>query len=191
MSTLKRVGSFATLVLAGANALAGTDPFDGLWKCTGCRNDMTIVIRSDGESVEYDSEISYDNGRKSKTHYAARYDGSLAFVTGSTGMMLPVSLRRIDSHTVEATYIRGFQVVASSRRIVSESGDLMTITTTSKDSTGKVESSNVCVFVKQAASSRAQPHDAAAGAESHTAREVLHPQQTRGHREPAARPVSP
>lgn len=52
-------------------------------------------------------------------------------------MMLPVTLRRIDAHTVVATYTKEMVVVATSKRIVSKDGRIMTITTTSKSASGK------------------------------------------------------
>jgi hypothetical protein len=52
------------------------------------------------------------------------------------GLLLPVSLKRVDSNTVEASYMRGFQVVATSRRVISKDGLVMTVTTTSKDKDG-------------------------------------------------------
>jgi len=58
---------------------------------------------------------------------------------------LPVSLKRIDRNTVEASYLRGRQVVATSRRVVSKDGRTMTITTTSPDKDGKTVT-NVGVY---------------------------------------------
>jgi hypothetical protein len=59
------------------------------------------------------------------------------FVMGSGGLLLPVSLKRLDANTVVATYKRGGQVVAISRRVVSKDGRKMTITTNSPDQLGK------------------------------------------------------
>jgi hypothetical protein len=52
-------------------------------------------------------------------------------------MLLPVSLKQLDSNTVVASYTRALQAVATSRRVVSKDGRLMTITTTSRDRSGK------------------------------------------------------
>jgi hypothetical protein len=50
--------------------------------------------------------------------------------------MLPVKLKKIDSRTVVASYAHGLVFVATSRRVVSEDGRQMTITT-SQDRSGK------------------------------------------------------
>jgi hypothetical protein len=62
-------------------------------------------------------------------------------------MLLPVSLQQVDSNTVVATYSRALQVVATSRRVVSRDGRFMTITTTSRDRSGK-NITNVGVYKK-------------------------------------------
>jgi hypothetical protein len=67
---------------------------------------------------------------------------------GARGMMLPVSLKKIDSRTVVASYTRLLQVVATSRRVVSSDGRSMTITTVSKDPAGK-RVTTIGVYEKQ------------------------------------------
>ncbi len=156
-----RSGIGAALALLGLSAassvaLAADDPFDGKWKIDLARSQfsssdppaqMTITMQTSGESVQYDSETSYSGGRVSRAHYIARYGGPLALVTGSFGMMVPVSLKMIDTNTVEASYIRGFQLVATSRRTLSEEGRLLTITTTSIEP-GAKSTTSVSVFVR-------------------------------------------
>jgi hypothetical protein len=61
--------------------------------------------------------------------------------------MAPVSVRRIDSHTVEASYMRGFKTAAVSRRVVSKNGLVLTIITTSSGESG-IEHSKVGVYDK-------------------------------------------
>lgn len=62
-------------------------------------------------------------------------------------MQAPVSLKRIDANTVEAHYMKSLEVVATSRRVVSKDGRVMTVTTTSKDKAG-VSVTNVGVYEK-------------------------------------------
>ena len=66
------------------------------------------------------------------------------------GLMAPVSLQRLDERTVVASYKRGMQVVATSRRVVSRNGRVMTITTVSPDKDGR-SVTNVGVYEKVAA----------------------------------------
>jgi hypothetical protein len=86
--------------------------------------------------VEYQSVSVQPDGRTVTTEYVADYLGHLALVVGNTGLMAPVSIRKVDSRTVEAAYIRGLKPVAVSRRVVSKNGLAMTITTTSLSDSG-------------------------------------------------------
>jgi hypothetical protein len=52
-----------------------------------------------------------------RSEYTAEYDGKQVIVRGSRGMLLPVSLKRPDSHTVIASYTKELHVVATSRRV--------------------------------------------------------------------------
>jgi len=132
--------------LLAASAAASTDPFLGRWTLNlrrskypagACPKRMVIEMNSVERGIHYRSETTYANGNTLRAEYTADYDGKPAIVLGSRGMLLPVSLKRIDSHTVIASYTKSSEVVATSRRVVSGDGRLMTITTTSKDQSGK------------------------------------------------------
>jgi len=94
---------------------------------------MTIEMEAAGNGVHYRSDSTYADGRTTHSEYTAQYDGVQVLVTGEHGLMLPVSLKRIDALTVVASYTKGLVVVATSRRVVSADGQRMTITTMSKD----------------------------------------------------------
>ncbi len=122
------------------------DPFAGTWQLNPqksmyshatCPRRMVIVMTCVGNGVRYRSETTYANGNSSRSEYNANYDGKEAIVMGSGGLLLPVSLKRLDAKTVVATYTRGRQIIATSRRAVSRDGRKMTITTTSPDRSGK------------------------------------------------------
>ena len=134
------------MAILAANAWAAADPFVGRWVLDvqrskyppgACPKSMVIRMETAGKGVHYQSDVVYANGGKVHSEYTADYDGNQAIVTGRVGMMLPVFLKRIDSHTVVASYTKNLLVVATSERVVSEDGRLMTITTTSKDASGK------------------------------------------------------
>jgi hypothetical protein len=113
-----------------------------------CPKSMFIEMEAAGSGIRYRSETSLPDGRFLRSQYTADYNGSPVIVMGTHGMMLPVSLKRVDFRTVVATYKRGFIVVATSRRVVSEDGREMTVTTTSKDASGKTVTT-VGVYAKQ------------------------------------------
>ena len=133
-----------TLLLSAA--LWATDPFVGKWTLNTqkskyppgtCPTRMDIEMEPAGHGVHYRSETTLANGRSTSSDYTADYNGKQAIVMGAHGMLLPVSLKRINSNTVVASYTKSLQVVATSRRVVSWDGRLMTITTTSQDPSGK------------------------------------------------------
>lgn len=135
-------------LLISATVLVATghsDPFAGTWKLNvekssyppgACPRQMVIVMETAGEGVNYRSETVYENGSLARAQYTADYSGREAMVTGNAGVLLPVSLKKVDENTVMASYKRGFQVVATSRRMLSPDRRMMTITTISKDKSG-------------------------------------------------------
>src|ERR1700704_5655834 len=135
----------ANVLAASAPRSANSDLFTGTWKLNpqkssyprgACPKRMGIVMEPAGEGVHYRSETTYANGNSTRSEYSADYSGREAIVTGSAGLLLPVSLKRVDARTVIARYTRGLQIVAPSRRVVSNDGKLMTVTTTSPDQSG-------------------------------------------------------
>jgi hypothetical protein len=134
----------ATLGICAASAAA--DPFTGTWRMDlrkskypagGLPRSMVIEIQAEGDGIRYRSDTVDAYGRTTKAEYVAGYDGREAVVKGTVGLLLPVSLKRLNPYTVEASYLRGGQIVATSRRTVSKDGRVMTIITTSIDKDGK------------------------------------------------------
>jgi len=149
-----------TLLLSPTIALAA-DPFSGRWSLDpkrskypvgDCPKRMTIDMTETEHGVRYHSETQFVNGRSSSADYSANYDEKPVFVTGDRGMLLPVSLKRVGPHIVVATYMNGFQIAATSRRVVSANGDLMTVTTISRSAAGKAVT-HVGVYVRRSLSS--------------------------------------
>lgn len=143
MRKILALAMFAALWTAAA---AAADPFAGRWKLNvmhshypagACPTSMVIEIEEIGGGIRYDSDTRYRNGAETHTQYAAMHDGKPVIVTSSRGLMLPVSLKRIDARTVEAIYSRGLQVIATSRRTVSSDGKRMKITTLTTDASGR------------------------------------------------------
>lgn len=132
--------------LIATRATASTDPFVGEWKLNvqrsvypagTCPKQMMIEMTATARGVHYHSNTAYANGTTTQAQYVADYNGKQAAVMGDRGFLLPVSLKRIDSRTVLASYMRGTDLMATSRRVVSPDGRTMTITTKSRPSPGK------------------------------------------------------
>lgn len=149
--------SSIAVCLLMASASASSDPFVGRWilhpehskyPLGACPKRMVIEMKSIGNGIRYHSETTYSNGSAMQSNYQAQYNGAESIVVGGRGMLLPVSLKRVDSHTVVASYKRFLQVVATSRRVVSADGRSMTITTTSKDVKG-LRVTSVGVYERQ------------------------------------------
>src|SRR5262249_48624298 len=119
---------FAIALMFASVVSAATDPFVGTWALNLERSKyppgtlpkrMIIRMESADNGIRYRSETIDAAGRTSTAEYVAGYDGKEAIVKGHVGLLLPVSLKRVDANTVESSYMRGFQVVATSRRVVS------------------------------------------------------------------------
>lgn len=132
--------------LIATRATASTDLFLGEWKLNvqrsaypagTCPKQMTIEMTATARGVRYHSNTTYANGTSTQAQYIANYNGKQAAVMGDRGFLLPVSLKRLDSHTILASYMRGMELLATSRRVVSPDGRRMTITTKSRSSAGK------------------------------------------------------
>ena len=97
---------------------------------------MVIVMDAVPGGIHYKSKAvrAGRNGMAESSvtaEYTADYDGKLAMVLGNSGIMAPVQLHRLNARSVAADYVRGFQRIARSVRVVSADGATMTITTTS------------------------------------------------------------
>jgi hypothetical protein len=134
-------------------ARAASDPFVGTWvldpqhsryESAEVPRQMVIVMSPAGEGIHYRSQTTLSNGRIVSSEYTADYEGGLAIVVGSAGIMAPVSLRRVDDRTVVCSYMKGIRTVATSRRVVSANGSTLTITT--EDGT---TGTNLAVFNKR------------------------------------------
>ena len=154
---MKTISILIAAVVLVTSATASTDLFIGRWildvqhskyPAGTCPKSMVIEMETAGTGIRYHSETTYANGGKTQANYRATYNGQQAVVMGARGMLLPVSLKKIDHHTVVASYARLLQVVATSRRVVSADGQIMTITTISRDAAGK-RVTTIGVYEKQ------------------------------------------
>ena len=145
---MRQVRYLAIAVLLLSPALLGAeDLFLGRWvldpkvsryPAGHCPKQMTIEMSVADGGVHYHSETRLMGGQTFSADYIAAYDDKPAMVTGTKGVLLPISLKQIRPNTVIARYTRGFETVATSRRTLSVDGQLMTVTTSSKDRSGKL-----------------------------------------------------
>jgi hypothetical protein len=91
---------------------------------------MVIVMSAVEGGIHYRSETKYANSRVRVAEYTALYDGSISMVTGTYGVLAPVSLRRVSADRVRASYFSGMQVVGTSNRRLTGDGRMMMVTTT-------------------------------------------------------------
>lgn len=150
---ISRIVPIVVLFLAPA-LLHAADPFLGKWTLDtknsnyprgGCPKQMTIEMTDTGHGVHYHSDTLMQSGNSFTADYTANYDERPVIVSGSKGILLPVSLKRLQPNEVLANYNSGLLVRATSRRIISDNGGLMTVTTISQDSEG-IPVTNISVY---------------------------------------------
>ena len=133
-------------VLALPAARAGEDSFIGTWSLDVQQSqygkddlprEAQLRFEPVTEGVRYSSRTTFRDGAVLTAAYTADYEGHLAMVYGARGFLAPVSLKRIDAHTLQADYCRGLHTVASSRSVLSADGGTLTVTTTSMSREGK------------------------------------------------------
>jgi|RhiMethySRZTD1v2_1073278.scaffolds.fasta_scaffold83942_2 hypothetical protein len=150
-----------SLCIFAAAALAADDPFLGTWKANVAKSafspgppptSVTVTIEPNGTNgIKVTVEAINAKGEKTVAHYSANYDGKeYPFVQTGAGAVSgqTVSLKRIDSHTVErTTYVEGKQLMTE-QWVVSQDGKTRTVTQTGTNAQGQAVH-NVVVNDKQ------------------------------------------
>lgn len=129
----------ATLLVAlalgtGFTARAADDPMDGTWKLNLAKSKIdpgpgpkSLVNKYQSDS-KGNVKVTTDNvsatGESTHREYTERYDGKEYDANSRGGDT--VTLKRIDSHTIEGFYKRNGKVRATFRRTVSKDGKTMT-----------------------------------------------------------------
>jgi hypothetical protein len=114
------------------------------------RQSMTNTTESQGDGIKSHSEGMAADGSSLNYTYSGKYDGKDNPVTG-TGAPNgadTVALKRIDSHTSEATFKKGGKVVNTARVSISADGKVRTITAKGTGPDGKPTSLHL-VYEKQ------------------------------------------
>jgi hypothetical protein len=146
----------ADIVNLSAQAI---DPRIGTWKLNVTKSkyspgpapqSLTVKVEPSGQGGEkVTAEFVNADGTRTTTQYTeTNFDGKDYPLTGSQFGADTVSLKRIDKWTTERTDKKGSTVVQTLRRVVSQDGKTMTVTTKGTNAQGQAMN-NVGVFDKQ------------------------------------------
>jgi len=133
-----------------------SDPRMGTWKLNVAKSKyspgpapqaLTVKVEPSGQGEKVIAEFVNADGTRTTTQYTANFDGKDNPLTGSQ-MADMVSLKRIDARTTERTDKKGDKVAQTLRRVVSQDGKTMTVTTKGTNAQGQAVN-NVVVFEKQ------------------------------------------
>jgi len=108
---------------------------------------LTVKVEPSGQGEKATAEFVNADGTRTTTQYTANFDGKDSPLTGSR-IADTVSLKRIDARTTERTDKKGDKVAQTLRRVVSQDGKTMTVTTKGTNAQGQAVN-NVVVFDKQ------------------------------------------
>jgi len=136
-----------------------SDPRIGTWKLNVAKSkyspgpapqSLTVKVEPSGQGGEkVTAEFVNADGTRTTVQYTeANFDGKDYPLTGSQFGADTVSLKRIDTRTTERTDKKGSTVVQTLRRVVSQDGKTMTVTTKGTNTQGQAMN-NVAVFEKQ------------------------------------------
>jgi len=106
-----------------------------------------VRVEPSGQGEKVTAEFVNADGTRTTTQYTANFDGKDYPLTGSR-IADTVSLKRIDARTTVRTDKKGGKVAQTLRRVVSQDGKTMTVTTKGTNAEGQAVN-NVAVFNKQ------------------------------------------
>jgi hypothetical protein len=159
--TLGVVLALGVVLGAGVVSLSaqGTDPRVGTWKLNVAKSkyspgpapqSLTVKVEPAGKGGEQVTAefVNADGTRTTVQYVEANFDGKDYPLTGSQFGADMVSLKRIDKWTTERTDKKGSTVIQTLRRVVSQDGKTMTVTTKGTNTQGQAMN-NVAVFERQ------------------------------------------
>ncbi len=133
-----------------------SNPRIGTWKLNGAKSkfspgpapqSLTVKVEPSGQGEKVTAEFVNADGTRTTTLYTANFDGKDYPLTGSQ-IADAVSLKQVDARTTERTDKKGDKVAQTLRRVVSQDGKTMTVTTKGTNAQGQAVN-NVIVFDKQ------------------------------------------
>ena len=134
------------------------DPRIGTWKLNVAKSkyspgpapqSLTVKVEPAAQGEKVTAEfVNADGSRTTTSYMEANFDGKDYPLTGSALGADMVSLKRIDARTTERTDKKGAKVIQTLRRVVSQDGKTMTVTTKGTNAQGQAMN-NVAVFDRQ------------------------------------------
>jgi len=133
-----------------------SDPRVGTWKLNVAKSKyspgpapqaLTVKVEPSGKGEKVTTEFVNADGTRTTTEYTANFDGKDNPLTGSQ-IADTVSVKRINARTTERTDKKGGKVAQTLRRVVSQDGKTMTVTTKGTNAQGQAVN-NVAVFEKE------------------------------------------
>ena len=163
MHSIRRAVTLAIVVLVVLVAAdvaqlsaQGKDPRIGTWKLNVAKSkydpgpppqSQTLKVEASGKGEKVTSEVVGADGKRNTSTYTANFDGKDYPLSGSLIGADKVSLKRIDARTTERTDKKDGKAVMTLKRVVSQYGKTMTVTTKGTNAEGKPVN-NVVVFEK-------------------------------------------
>ncbi len=152
--------AFATTLLLVALAVnvavAAADQHSGTWKMNPAKSkyspgptpkSVTLKVDADENNIKINADGTDADGSPTHVEYSAKFDGKDYPVTG-----LPyadtVSVKRIDTNTIQSTLKKAGQVVMTVTSTVSNYGKMRTSTFKGKDAQGR-DVNNIVVYEKE------------------------------------------
>ncbi len=166
MHSLWRTLTFGVVLALGVVLGAGVvslsaqanDPRIGTWKLNVAKSkyspgpapqSLTVKVEPSGQGEKVTAEFVNADGTRTTVQYIeANFDGKDYPLTGSQFGADTVSLKRIDTRTTERTDKKGSTVIQTLRRVVSQDGKTMTVTTKGTNAQGQAMN-NVALFERQ------------------------------------------
>ncbi len=151
------VALVASLVALGSvSALAQDNPHVGTWVLNVAKSkytpgpppkEQTTVFAAAGKGIKATTKGISADGKPTMAEYTASFDGQDYPAKGNPDWDT-VSLRQVDSQTIEFTRKRGGKVVQTAMSVVSKDGKTRTITATGVNAQGQ-KISTVGVYEKK------------------------------------------
>ncbi|HYR74862.1 MAG TPA: hypothetical protein VEM96_03380 [Pyrinomonadaceae bacterium] len=140
---------------AGVVVYAAADPNMGTWKLNeakskfgpGASKNNTVVIEAAGDMIKVTVDGTDGSGNPAHNEWTGKFDGKYYAVTGNPTSDTR-SYRKINSRTWALAEKKGAKVGVTGRITVSRDGKTRTVTTTTKNASGKIIH-NTAVYDKQ------------------------------------------
>ena len=152
---LKVIVLTLAVFFAGVVVYAAQNPNIGTWKLNeakskfgpGASKNNTVVVEAAGDMIKVTVDGTDGSGNPAHNEWTGKFDGKYYAVTGNPLSDMR-SYRMINSRTLALAEKKGRKVGVTGRITVSRDGKTRTVTTTTKNASGKIIH-NTAVYDKQ------------------------------------------